>query len=134
MKFLIGELATRTGESVKTLRFWTDRGLLHAARTESGYRQYDPDTVKRVTQIRASQQLGLSIERINALFAQAATVPAPCGEVQATLETRLTEVQAHIAELRRIEHNLKTALLQSKLSPCDIHQGCRFLPSEPWQT
>ena len=40
----IGELALATGESVRTLRYWADAGLLDAARTESGYRAFDEDT------------------------------------------------------------------------------------------
>ncbi|MBI0447287.1 MerR family DNA-binding transcriptional regulator, partial [Deinococcus sp. DB0503] len=43
----IGQLATETGERVKTLRYWTDLGLLQHERKESGYRMYTADSTER---------------------------------------------------------------------------------------
>ena len=45
----IGELSKRTGESAHVLRAWEERyGLLHPARTASGYRLYGPEDERRV--------------------------------------------------------------------------------------
>jgi DNA-binding transcriptional MerR regulator len=45
---VIGELAARTGLSVRTLRFYADAGVLsESGRTEAGYRIFGPDAVAR---------------------------------------------------------------------------------------
>ena len=52
-RIAIGELARRTGVSVRTLRFYADRGLVApAARSDAGYRLYDEDAVARVALVR----------------------------------------------------------------------------------
>jgi DNA-binding transcriptional MerR regulator len=48
----IGELAARTGASVRMLRYYEEHGLLEPGRTESGYRVYAEPDVDRVARIR----------------------------------------------------------------------------------
>lgn len=53
----IGELAKATQESVPTIRFWTQEGLLQVVEhTESGYQLYDESMVKVVQKIRSLQK------------------------------------------------------------------------------
>ena len=61
----IGELAARTGLPVRTLRYYSDRGLLPpAARSEAGYRLYDEDAVARVALVRTLRELGVGLKNI----------------------------------------------------------------------
>lgn len=54
----IGDVAKATGESVPTLRFWTQIGLLDVkSYTAGGYRLYDPVMVDRVKKIRHLQKI-----------------------------------------------------------------------------
>ncbi|HEX8630656.1 MAG TPA: MerR family transcriptional regulator [Catenuloplanes sp.] len=48
----IGELSTRTGATVRMLRYYEEQGLLRPRRTESGYRIYAEADVDRVARIR----------------------------------------------------------------------------------
>ena len=42
--FTIGQLADRTGLAVRTIRFWSDAGLVTpAGRSAGGYRLYDAE-------------------------------------------------------------------------------------------
>ena len=53
----IGELAASTKESVPTIRYWTQEGLLKAAQhTKSGYQLYDPSMIVRAKKIRQLQK------------------------------------------------------------------------------
>ncbi len=61
MTLSIGSLAGRTGETIKTLRYWTDLGLLEAERGENGYRYYAEDMAERSTFIRSAQALGFTL-------------------------------------------------------------------------
>ncbi len=60
--YRIGELARLSGLSVKTIRFYSDRGLVPPAeRTGAGYRVYDERALARLELIRALRELGASL-------------------------------------------------------------------------
>jgi DNA-binding transcriptional MerR regulator len=48
----IGELSTRTGATVRMLRYYEEHGLLEPERTDAGYRTYAETDVLRVGHIR----------------------------------------------------------------------------------
>jgi len=53
----IGELAKATNESIPTIRFWTQEGLLRVAElSKGGYQMYHPDMIERIKQIRSLQK------------------------------------------------------------------------------
>ncbi|ADG79063.1 Transcriptional regulator, MerR family OS=Tsukamurella paurometabola (strain ATCC 8368 / DSM/ CCUG 35730 / CIP 100753 / JCM 10117 / KCTC 9821 / NBRC 16120/ NCIMB 702349 / NCTC 13040) OX=521096 GN=Tpau_2458 PE=4 SV=1 [Tsukamurella paurometabola] len=56
----IGELANRTGVSVRSLRYYEERELLLATRTPSGQREYPEAAVDRVIRIQELFAAGLS--------------------------------------------------------------------------
>jgi DNA-binding transcriptional MerR regulator len=61
----IGELARRTGLSVKTVRYYSDLGLVPAVeRSRSGHRRYDPTAALRLDFVRALRELGLDLATI----------------------------------------------------------------------
>lgn len=60
----IGEVARRTGASVRSLRYYEEQGLLEAARTASGQRSYDESAVDRVRLVQQFFAAGLSSQRI----------------------------------------------------------------------
>lgn len=63
--YSIGELARRTGVSVKTIRFYSDRGLVPPTdRSPAGYRRYDLAAVARLDLIRTLRELGLDLTTV----------------------------------------------------------------------
>ena len=61
----IGELARRTGLSVKTIRYYSDEGLVpEASRSPSGYRRYDAAALARLEFVRTLRDLGLDLATI----------------------------------------------------------------------
>lgn len=61
----IGELAKRTGLTVRTLHHYDAVGLLRpSARSQAGYRLYDDEDVRRLQRIVALRTLGLSLGEI----------------------------------------------------------------------
>lgn len=66
----IGELAKETGETLHTIRHWTEKGLLEVAEhTKAGYQLYDRSMVERVGEIRRLQrEERLSIDEIRNKF------------------------------------------------------------------
>jgi DNA-binding transcriptional MerR regulator len=55
----IGELARRTATPARRLRYYEEQGLLSSQRSANGYRDYDPQAVQRVTQIRGLIDAGI---------------------------------------------------------------------------
>ncbi|WP_019913793.1 MerR family DNA-binding transcriptional regulator [Paenibacillus sp. HW567] len=56
----IGELAAKTGVSVRSLRYYERQGLIAPLRQANGYREYSPLAVETVETIKLYLNLGLS--------------------------------------------------------------------------
>ena len=57
---MIGQLASRTGLSVRTLRFYADAGVLpEDGRSAAGYRLFGPDAVARARLIGTLREIGV---------------------------------------------------------------------------
>ena len=99
----IGELAERTGLSLRTIRHYDDVGLLPAtARTDGGFRVYSEDDFERLMVIKQMKPLGFSLEEmadILELFSQQATGAA--GDRQAKLAAYLEKAVAERAKMAR---------------------------------
>jgi len=65
----IGELAERTGLSLRTLRHYDEIGLLTpSGRSEGGFRLYTSDDESRLLLIRRMKPLGYSLEQMGELL------------------------------------------------------------------
>ncbi|GAA3719071.1 MerR family transcriptional regulator [Streptomyces tremellae] len=60
----IGELAARTGASVRSLRYYEEQGLLHSTRSSGGQRHYADEQVERVRFVQRLYAAGLSSRTI----------------------------------------------------------------------
>jgi DNA-binding transcriptional MerR regulator len=70
MLLKVGELAKRTGLTVRTLHHYDAIGLLApSARSEAGYRLYDNVDIARLHCIQALRNLGLSLNEIDSMLA-----------------------------------------------------------------
>jgi DNA-binding transcriptional MerR regulator len=96
----IGEVASRAGVTVDTVRFYERVGVLPApARTESGYRDYEPDIVERIQLTRELQTIGFTLgDAVDALAAHDAG-GATCESERWRLQAVLDRVDAKLAEL-----------------------------------
>ncbi|MEU8254055.1 MerR family transcriptional regulator [Micromonospora inaquosa] len=93
----IGELARRTGRSVKTIRYYADSGIVPPTdRSPAGYRRYGPTAVARLELVRTLRELGLDLAAIRRVVDQ--EVPLP--EVAAAHAEALA-VQIRVLRLRQ---------------------------------
>ncbi|MEU4164322.1 MerR family transcriptional regulator [Actinoplanes sp. NPDC026670] len=60
----IGDLAARTGVSVRSLRYYEEQGLLASHRSAGGHRHYGEDGVDRVAYLQRLYAAGLSSQTI----------------------------------------------------------------------
>ncbi|MGW0748793.1 MerR family transcriptional regulator [Streptomyces sp. NPDC002587] len=63
--YSIGDLARRTGLTVKAIRFYADTGIVPPTdRTPAGYRQYGSDAIARIELVRTLRELGIDLATI----------------------------------------------------------------------
>jgi DNA-binding transcriptional MerR regulator len=99
----IGDVAQRTGLTVRTLHHYDQVGLLRpTARTPAGYRLYGPAEIRRLQHIASLRRLGLSLEDIARCLD---TGDPPLPEVLDLHLGRLdTEIRAATAMRERLLH------------------------------
>jgi DNA-binding transcriptional MerR regulator len=90
MLLTIGELAELTGLPVKTVRFWSDHGLVPPAdRTPAGYRRYDQQAVVRLGLVRTLRELGVGLADIRKVLAREVTLSEVAAAHAAALEVQV---------------------------------------------
>ena len=111
----IGELASRTGVSVRSLRYYEEQGLLSSTRSPSGQRHYTDIEVERVVFIQRLYAAGLSSRTIAEVLP---CVDAPSEEnADSALERMAQErdrLSRHIADLVRTRDALDRLVAAAK--------------------
>jgi DNA-binding transcriptional MerR regulator len=102
----IGELAERTGLSLRTIRHYDDVGLLPAtARTDGGFRVFSEDDFERLMVIKQMKPLGFSLEEMAEILGLLATAttgsPVPAPEVSGRLAEFLEKAVHQRAKMAR---------------------------------
>jgi DNA-binding transcriptional MerR regulator len=96
----IGELARRTGLTVRTLRFYADSGLVvPAARSDAGYRLYDAAAAARAEFVRTLRELGVDLPTIRRVLARELGVAEVAAAHAAALETQIRILRGRRAVL-----------------------------------
>jgi DNA-binding transcriptional MerR regulator len=97
MDLSIGEVARLTGLPVKTIRYYSDIGLVAAAtRTDAGYRRYDEAGLARLELIHALRDLGLDLASIRRVTEHQTTI-----EEVARAHADAIDLHVHQLTLRR---------------------------------
>jgi MerR family transcriptional regulator, copper efflux regulator len=110
-EMLIGELAAELELNPRTLRYYEALGLLPTpARTLSGYRVYDEDTVQRLAFITKAKSLGLTLKEIGQILALREGGQLPCSSVQHLLQEHVARIDRQIAQLRALKADLNAVL------------------------
>ncbi|MEH6436325.1 MerR family transcriptional regulator [Massilia sp. DD77] len=102
----IGELAKRTGASVRSLRHYEQSGLLDTIRQDNGYRLFDESAVQFVERIRVLLHNGFTLDEIRPVASMLAPQPPDmrtvCADVIALYHDKLDELDQRIAALAQI--------------------------------
>ena len=105
--FSIGDLATRSGTKVETIRYYEKAGLMpQAARTTGNHRAYTLAHADRLAFIRHSRELGFSLDSIRTLLSLSDDPDRPCAQVDVIARTHLGEVRRRIDRLQALEAEL----------------------------
>ena len=97
--FHIGEVASRSGVSVDTVRFYERRQLLPVApRKASGYRIFTIAAIERVRFIKLAQELGFTLDEIGILLS--VNGDNECAGVHGLLVKKLADLDARMASIQ----------------------------------
>ncbi|WP_076591278.1 Cd(II)/Pb(II)-responsive transcriptional regulator [Herminiimonas arsenitoxidans] len=124
----IGELATQTGSSVETIRYYEQQNLLpQASRSASNYRLYGEEHVKRLQFIRHCRSLDMTLDEIRTLLAFQDTPEGNCAGVNTLLDRHIEHVANRIKELKALQIELKelrnSCLTIQSVEACGILQN-----------
>jgi MerR family transcriptional regulator, copper efflux regulator len=132
----IGEVAKLSGLSVKTIRYYTDIGLLDPQvrrSPSSSYRLYGSEVLNRLAFIRRTQSLGLSLTEIRDILEIHDQGTLPCGQTKHYLESKLAEIETQIRHLELLRTEVK-GVLSGWQDPMIMHYEtetiCPNLPVE----
>src|SRR3989442_8377655 len=88
------ELAKRGGVNLETIRYYERLGLLpKPPRSGSGYRQFSPESVRRVRFIKRAQELGFSLKEIKELLGLRIALGSTRADVRKRAETKVVDIE-----------------------------------------
>jgi MerR family mercuric resistance operon transcriptional regulator len=105
----IGEAAEQAGVNIQTLRYYERRGLLpKPPRRTSGYREFPEDAVRIVRFIKRAQDLGFSLDEVEALLRLRRNSGRNRQRIRSVAERRIADIERKIEELERMRGALQT--------------------------
>ncbi|MEV7021789.1 MerR family transcriptional regulator [Kitasatospora sp. NPDC093558] len=101
--FSIGDLARRTGLTVKTIRFYSDAGIVPPTdRSPAGYRLYDISALARLDLVRTLRELGLDLAVIRRVLDREVSMPEIAAAHADALEVQIRTLRLRRAVLRAV--------------------------------
>jgi DNA-binding transcriptional MerR regulator len=109
--YSIGELASETGVKVPTIRYYEGIGLIDAPpRTAGNQRRYSGAALDKLKFIAHARAMGFPMGSLREMLKIAGHKEAPCGDIDALVRGRLTDVDERIARLTALRSELSAML------------------------
>jgi DNA-binding transcriptional MerR regulator len=115
----VGEVAERTGVSVRSIRHYERAGLLTATRKPNGYREFDGTAVERVRAIRHLLETGFTVEEVLSLSGclMGAAPDTNCGErTLALYRDKVAKIEQQMRTLQQLKQRIEERICT--LEPC----------------
>lgn len=108
--FTIGDLALRAGVPTRTVRFWSDEGLISVCkRSGAGHRLYDASAVAKLDLVRTLRELGFGLEDIANVLRRRTTLAEIAAAHLEALEARIRALRLQRSVLRVVARGAVTA-------------------------
>jgi len=118
----IGEVAQRSGLTVKTIRFYCDEGLVHPiSRSEGGYRLFGDEVFAELALIRTLKAMDIPLQDVRQILESRRSGVCTCTTLQDTIRTKAGEIEQKIAALRDLQSELEDLL--SRWQDCGGRKG-----------
>jgi DNA-binding transcriptional MerR regulator len=126
----IGDLAKRAGTTMRTIRYYEERGLIEpSGRTQGGFRLYEEEELRKLHLIRSLQVLDIPLAKVKA-FLDERRRGRPASEIAPALQGVLRD---HLEEIERRAAQYE-AMRESVRDTIAILDSCARCPHEPSPT
>jgi MerR family copper efflux transcriptional regulator len=103
----IGEIAKRSGVSVKTIRFYCDQGLLQpAGRSEGGYRLFSQESIAELAIIRGLRTMDVPIAELGRILEVRRSGLCNCSILKESIGAKMASIDERIDELAAMKLEL----------------------------
>ncbi|MBB5917658.1 DNA-binding transcriptional MerR regulator [Nocardia transvalensis] len=127
----IGALAARTGLTVKTIRFYADKGIVPATcHSPAGYRLYDADASARLDLVRTLRELDVDLDTVRRVLARESSLAEVAAAHAAALDVQIRVLRLRRAVLQAVakrESNPEEMDLMHKLVNLSQAERHRFI-------
>lgn len=115
MAYTVGQVASKTGVHIDTIRFYEQKELLPVPkRALNGYRLYEDDTVQQLQFILNAKALGFTLVEIKELLQLHHQNNMACCEVLQLTGDKIKTIKQRVAQLQRMQTALEA-----------LHQTCQ---------
>ncbi|TQV88672.1 redox-sensitive transcriptional activator SoxR [Aliikangiella coralliicola] len=109
--FTIGEAAERCDINASTLRYYEKRNLVSSIRTQGNQRRYHHSMLRRISVIKAAQNLGLTLEEIEDALSSLPNNRTPTKKDWERLSSKWKKIlDERITQMLRLRDNLSTCI------------------------
>ena len=107
----IGAAAQQAGMSVKTIRFYSDEGLIPIAeRTQGGYRLYHQHVVEELHLIQNLRGLGLPLSTIGSYLAAKREGACHCEQLKQSMREQQQAIHQKVVALQKLQQELSETM------------------------
>jgi DNA-binding transcriptional MerR regulator len=118
----IGEVARRSALPIKTIRFYSEEGLIHPiGRSEGGYRLFSEEVFAELTLIRTLKAMEIPLQDVRQILESRRSGVCTCASLQETIRTKAGEIEQKITALRDLHSELEDLL--SRWQDCGGRKG-----------
>lgn len=128
-EYTVSQLARAAGVGTETVRHYEEIGLLAAAaRSNSGYRLFPPESVSRLSFIRQAKSLGFTLPEIAELLKLSDQRQSDSAtdmlRLREAATAKMADIESRMAELQKVREGLKQLVAscpgQGRLAACPI--------------
>ena len=123
----IGDLAKRAGTTMRTIRYYEERGLIEPARrSKGGFRLYEEEELRKLHLIRSLKILDMPLAQVKAFFDErhrGRTAAEIAPSLQGVLREHVQEMGRRIAQYRAMQDSARETI--------EILDACTRCPYEP---
>jgi DNA-binding transcriptional MerR regulator len=118
----IGTVASRSGLTVKTIRFYCDEGLIQpSSRSEGGYRLFDEAVFAELTLIRTLRAMEIPLQEVRRILEARRSGVCTCTDLKARIHSKAGEISKRIVALQELQAEL--------LAMLERWEACGGIPS-----
>ncbi|MFM7314895.1 MAG: MerR family transcriptional regulator [Cyanobium sp.] len=103
----IGEVARRSGLTVKTIRFYCDEGLIQpVSRSEGGYRLFDESVFAELTLIRTLRAMEIPLQDVRQTLEARRSGVCTCSDLKGRIRRKAGEIGEKVEALQGLQSEL----------------------------